>query len=288
MATSTSMDTLFKKEFKLMMEGRKSLAKSTDLANIPVPKLPEMLLGTPKLKLATVKGIETEYFERLNKQMVEIVPRTSLQKRQVLSDGSFRKDKNGKYVTDPVPVPHNSVAILSTLSIGLKNVVVKNGKKIKYHTPEGFKYVDYIIQNGVRKYIYIVPKKHVYRYNLCALVLTQNKRKNFYKGARLALQNGVYIYLYVIPYTYRQNIDQRILGVKPSYDFTKQYNLLLKAWQSKGILFDLSKTTLDDQVKGITNLAIEEYEGTIVADDFLQLTGKSLAEEKKDDIPEFV
>lgn len=271
-------DTIFAREFRAMMNGRRSLSQGYKLADLPIPPIDTMTKGAPKGRLALIKGVKEMFFERLNGKEVQLVGRTSLQKRQVLSDGTFRRDSNGAYVYDQVPVPHGSVAVLSNLSIGLRRVV--DGRE---HKPTvGFKYVDFVETPNGRRYIYIIPKNYVYRLELCALVLTPNRRRIYYKGCKLALQNGHYVYLYVIPYTYRDNADVRILGVKSTFDFDREVSTILKYWAEVGVIFHPSLTALEGQVNGETNLGIVDLEGTVVADDYRRYD-LSMAEEKEEE-----
>lgn len=275
-------DSLFYKEFRDMMNGRRSLAHNYRLVDLPLPELEGMTIGEPKGKMALVKGIKEPFFDRLNGQEVQLVGRTQLQKRQVLSDGSFRTDKDGNFVTTQVPVPHDNVAILSSVSIGLKRFIEVDGVKREHKVTEGYRYVDYVEGKQGRRYIYIVPKQFVYRLSLCALILTPNKRRVFFKGCKLALQNGNYVYLYVVPYTYRDNIDIRVLGVKSSYNFDTEVTQIIQYWMHIGVIFNLNLTALEGQVYGQTNLGILDLEGTIVSEDYQRL-GVSMAEEKEEE-----
>lgn len=274
-------DDLFFREFKDMMNGRKSLSRTLNLVDLPLPSIKSMTAGVPKLHMALVKGVKEPFFDRLNTKEVQLIGRTQLKKRQVMSDGNFQRDKDGKYMYIQVPVPHGSVAILSTLSIGLRRYVGEGDKKRQHVVSDGFRYVDYVENNGTRKYIYIIPKEYVYRLNMCALIMTPNKRRSFYRGSKLALQNGNYVYLYVVPYQYRDILDQRVLGVKSSFNFDEEVSDILAYWMQIGVIFNLRATALDSQVNGITNLGILPLEGTCVSEDFVR-HGVSLAAEREE------
>lgn len=270
-------DSIFAREFKAMMDGRRSLTSGFKLSVLPLPVIDTMLQGVPKGRMALIRGIKELFFDRLNNQDVQLVGRTSLQKRQVLSDGTFRLDNNGQFVYDQIPVSHNCIAILSPISIGIRRFV--DGQE---HRPsDGFRYVDYIESpNNSRRYIYIVPKQFVYRLELCALIITSNKRRVFYKGCRLALQNGNYVYLYVIPYKYRANMDARVLGVKSSFNFDKEVTAILNYWAETGVIFFPCLTALTDNISGVSNLGIVDLEGTVASDDYRRFD-ISLADEKE-------
>jgi hypothetical protein len=271
-------DNLFAKEFKDMMNGRRSMSISFKLVDLPLPMLESMINGTPKGHIAVLRGIKEPFFDRLNGEEVQLVGRTTLQKRQVLSDGTFRLNKDGKNEYTQVPVTHGCVAILSKTSIGLKRTV--DGKEHK--VSEGFRYVDYVDTTSGRKYIYVVPKTYAFRLNMCALVITPNKRRVYFKGCKLALQNGNYVYLYVIPFKYRETQDIRILGVKSDYSFDKEVSQIIQYWMSLGVIFDLKKTALADQVNGITNLGIMDLDGTVVSEDYRRFD-ISMADENEAD-----
>lgn len=275
-------DSLFYKEFRDMMNGRRSLSQGFKLVDLPLPELDTMINGVPKGQMALIRGIKEPFFERLNGEEVQLVGRTQLKKRQVLSDGTFRRDANGNYVCTHITVPHECVAILSKRSIGLKRYVEVNGIKREHKVSEGFRYVDYVGTREGRKYIYIVPKMYVYRLNMCALVLTPNKRRVYFQGCKLALQNGNYVYLYVVPYKYRDNMDARVLGVKSHYDFSKEVTQIIHYWMSIGVIFNLHLTALEGNINGVTNLGIMDLEGTIVAEDYKRY-GVSMAEEKEEE-----
>jgi hypothetical protein len=279
---SRTNDSLFHKEFRDMMNGRRSISKNFNLVDLPLPELTTMINGFPKLHMALVKNIKEPFFDRLNNQEVQLVGRTTLQKRQVLSDGTFRKNAQGKFEYTQIPVPHGHVAILTSLSIGLKRKIMVNGVERPHKVTDGYRYIDYVQTKLGRKYIYIIPKSFVYRLSMCALVLTPNKRRNYFQGCKLALQNGNYVYLYVVPYKYRENLDLRVLGVKSSFDFNEEVSQIITYWMGLGVIFNLTVTTLEGQVNGVTNLGIMDLEGTVVSEDYTRI-GASLADENEEE-----
>lgn len=284
-------DNIFNREFKDMMNSRKAHITGFALSTIPLPDFKSVTpsnstfyTGAKTRKVALVKGVTEPFFERLNNTEVELVGRAKLYKRQVLSDGSFRKDNNNKYVADEVTVPHTSVAVLSPISIGLKRFKEDSrGSQIEHRPSEGYKYVDYVETKEGRKYIYIVPKQLVFRLTLVALMLTHHRHRNFYHGTKIALQNGHYIYLYTAPYTYRENTGAYILGLKASTNFDTEVKQLLDFWQKTKVMFPIQDTQLKEQINGLTNLGFQEMEGTLTIEDFKRLD-KSLADEVRDDL----
>lgn len=258
-----SSDEIFIKQFKNMMNIRSSLFPPFKLSDLPLGD--DMFSGTPKRSLAIIRGIDEPFFSRLNNWTVELVGRSTLSKRLALSDGSFRKDDKGNYVVTPVPVPNISVAVISSLSIGLLRKY-EDGRI--HNVSDGFKYVDYFVSDGNKKYIYIIPRSNVYKLNLSALVVSLTHRRSFYKGCKLALQNGRYVYLYVVPFKYRSYGEEVVVGVKPSINFEKEVSTLLSYWLSIGVTFDLSLTKLDDTLNGVNNVGILDIEGTLSYEDF--------------------
>lgn len=275
-------DKLFCTEFRQMMNERNMHLKSDPrfhLVELPMPDLGKMFSVNIGRSLGKIVGVKEPYFSKLNGSMVTILKRGTYRKRQVDSFGKFIKDSKGNLVYTQVPVPRESVAVLSSVSIGLKNSVVEHGVKKKYQPSKGFKYVDYIVRDGKKSFIYIIPREMVYRLNTCALALSQNSMRNYYKGYKLALQNGSYVYMYVIPtYKYRSQSNYRVLGVKAGIDFSQEVITILNLWQSLGVIFDLEKTS----VGGGLNLGIITLEGTLYAEDYKPL-GNSMKVEKDED-----
>jgi hypothetical protein len=89
----------------------------------------------------------------------------------------------------------------------------------------------------------------------------------------------------VIPYTYRENLDVRVLGVKSSYNFDKEVTAILNYWVEQGVIFHPSLTALEGQVNGQTNLGIIDLEGTIIYDEYRRY-GVSMAEEREEEFME--
>lgn len=253
---SITSNNLFYKEFKYMMNQRKASGRSIELSRFEVPEMEGVITGKPRGVIALVKGIKEPFFDRLNGREVQLMPKGTLYKRKVLSDGSFRLDDKGKEVKDVVSIKRGCVAILSDVSIGLKRTIEKDGKSVSHTPSEGYMYVDYVETKNGRKYIYIVPKDFVYKLNMCALVLSLTSLRNFYKGAKVALKDGTYVNVYVVPYKYRENSGTRVLGVKSSNNFNTEFTNLLKLWLSKGLIFDVRLTYLEESINGLNNLGI--------------------------------
>ena len=283
------MAKVFKQQFKTMMSDLKYVYGSTvSLVHHPyITQGLSLQVHRCGNNCLHVKNITEKYFDRLNKTEVRYLKRTTFEKRIVQSDGSYRKDKQGNYVTKKIYPPHGSVLISSPISIGLRTYI--EGTDKLHNVSEGYAYLDYKTvkhpETGVlaKEYIYYVPSKYLYPANLVSLVLTTTKLRNYYKGCRLAASNGEYIYLYVTPYRARKNKNYRVIATALTTDFDVQVNKLLASLFEKGILFDLSITNMSDDVaqRG-DNLAFEIYNGTLDPDIY-EPYGLSLAE--KGDFP---
>lgn len=281
-----TQDEVFTKEFKEMMSARRAKNIEFNMNQLFIPKFTTMQSGAPKGTIALVQGVKEPYFEELNDSEVVILPRGSVEKRKVMGNGEFEKDKNGEYVTFSVAVPKDSVAVISSRNIRLKRII-KEGDTSRKHTPsQGYRYIDYKDTPMGRRFIYLIPKVHVYKLNLAALVITPNKRRVFYKGSQLALQNGTFIYMYVVPYSYRKSQDARVIGVKSSVDFDQEVNTILRSWIDLNILFDLGITQLADQVQGVTNLGLRPVLGTQLED--YERIGGNLQDDQEETFQEFV
>lgn len=260
-----SPDALFKKEFMQTMHERKMRALNFHIREVVIPeKMEEKRLPKPEC-VYKVRGVVEPYFSKLNGKVVEKYTE-EVRKRQLTSTGEFRKEK-GKYVYDEVVVPINSMCIVSSVTIQLRNVIQEVGRPpVAYNPSEGFRYVDYIEDtNGGRRYIYIIPKDYLVPLDLCALVLTPNTHRDQYKGLRVALANGHYVNLYVIPYKHQGERGYRVLDVKPTTNFDVEIKALLEFWVRIGVMFNPEFAHMDEAVRGgKCNLVIEDLVGSRV------------------------
>lgn len=283
-------DYVFYREFVDMMNSRRITNQGFRYVDLPLPAFNSMINGAPKRKQVFISDkqhnkITERFFERLNGTTAELVGKTTLLKRQFLADGSFRKDAKGDFMYTQIPVKHECTAILSPVNIGLKKFDIdEKGRKKDIVIDELYRYVDYVeSRDGTRKYIYIIPKKHVYNTNMVALIVTPNKHRNYYKGCKLALQSGNYIYMYIIPYKYSVNQSYRIIGVKPSVNFDNEVGQIINMWVRMGVLFNLNMTALNNPIKGIENLGIMDLEPTLDIGEFESYDSNiTLADEGRD------
>lgn len=274
-------DELFYREFRDMINDRKAQLGGSEkfqIDNLPIPK--EITSGgIPKTPMAYVKGINTPCFDKLNKSEVQLTNKTTLKKRLLNSDGTFRRGEDGKVKVTEVSVKQGFVAVLSDINIHLKKYQIENGVKRQISYPDGFRYVDYIETKVGRKYIYIIPKGNVYKMNMCALIMTKNPHRIYYRGCKTVLQNGENIYIYVVPFKrYSEMTEYRVLKVKSSLSFDAEVTAILRYWVKMGVIFDYYLTSLDTGVKGIKNLALSKFSGTLCIDEYNKYT-VSMADE---------
>lgn len=286
------IDTLLCADFHKMMRGRKCLLarnQNFQIPRLPIPKLSTLSPETG-CQRAVIKGVKEDYFSTLNTKHVLVLPRNGLVKRQVDVDGVSFKAVNGKIVTVPVTVPNGCTAVMSTCNIALPNAVENSlGKKVLYKPAKEYKYVDYIDKQGeLRQYIYIVPKSCVYSLNSCALVITANRRKVYYKGYRVALQNGDNVYLFVVPYKNKASYcDYRVIGLKEGINFNSEVERIIRFWMKLGVTFNLHLTNVELNDYDIKNIAFEELTGTLLSDDYSPYSDISLGESDSESFQDY-
>lgn len=220
-----TLDDIFKREFN---QCRASLTSTNTIFDLNLqPK------ALPKDDFYNVRGIEVDYYSKLNTSNVMLVPRgVKLEKRMQGSDGGLRRKKDGSYFTIEVKVPKGSVAVVSNIAIGLPN----------RFSAEGYDYVDFIeLKNPKgevvgRRYTYILPRSVLYKVNFNALALSSRKMKS-YQGVSIKSWNLGVLHLCIIPYkpkrTYANTV---ILVAKPSLDFSKEVEQLTLTLQNLGVI----------------------------------------------------
>ena len=220
-----TLDEIFKREFNQTRSYLKSGISIYDLVLQPTT--------LPKQDFYNVKGIDDKYYGRLNDYNVSPLPRGyELKRRQLNSNGEFRVRKDGSFFIVNVSVPRGSVAVLSHLAIGLP---------FSYKVG-GFDYVDYIeVKNDSgevtsRRYIYILPRKYLYKTNFNALAISSKKMKA-YQGISIKTWNCGVLYLCVIPYkpnrTYASTI---VLTAKVGTNFSNEISSLIGTLYNKGVI----------------------------------------------------
>ena len=243
-----SNDDVFAAEFSVMMTYRKNNGGATNPAysipNIQVPKLPTLIKTKERSLYAKVLNISELYYDKLNEQLVEVIKDRIIKYRKPLNDGSYQKDEDGKVKLFDYHVDADSFVVKTTVNIRKSNYVRnsngefeldRSGKKIRYTESKGFGYIDYEDVDGVRYFLYSVPKKYLYKANMTALVLSSHAHPSSYYGYKLAFVNGLYYYLCVIKYRREQNDNtSRVLGIADKVDFKPEISELLTMWQGLG------------------------------------------------------
>lgn len=256
-----SLDEIFYKEFKAMMQERKALSGSININDIPLPESFVKSHIVSKKKKVIIRGIQDEYYNKLNNTEVILWSRPKLESRKFGHDGQFLYDKDGHVLKKEVTLPHNCVAIISDKSIGVP---------LKFKTKEDFRYVDYIEhkideEHSEYRFIYIIPRHYCYELNQLALVLSFNKLKNFYWGIEVAFQSGHTVFMYVMPYRVTTaDVPYRVLMTGTNFDdFNIAIGEINEYWMKLNILFNREECELVDSVKGRSNAAYMDLDPTL-------------------------
>lgn len=248
-----SLDEIFYKEFNQTLSQRKAQCGVVNLYELPLP--PDILSNKISMHdKALIRGIDDEYYNKLNNTEVILLSRPSLKRRKFDYKGEFIK-KDGNFVFEEVTVHNKCIAVISSQKLGVP---------LKYKPKEDFTYVDMLTSKGEGtkeiKYIYIVPKKYCYKLNQVALVISLNKLRVYYNGVGMALQNGNIIYIYTIPYKpSKSERSYRCICTKTTLDFSNELKSIRDFWLKNNILFDYQSAQLSDGVHGRINVAYEEF-----------------------------
>ena len=300
-------ETILAREFAEMMKERRSINPNFSIMDITTPEL-DLITNESSVTggvLASINGIVEPYFSDLNsscnkcpfysdgscskgqekescpRKIVEIVKDRTLYKKKTTFDENgravYRKDSNGEYMTEPIKVENGFVGVYSLVNIKLPNRVERNGVKRDYKPTKGYNFIHSVETDMGTKYLYTVPMEVVFPLDLCALVISLNKHKAYYKGCKIALTTGHYVYVYSIPYKYRENSGYKLIGAKPNPNFDKEMDELLKYWVNENILFDLKLTELQGNFDGNKNLGYQHLPGTRAYGDYVK-TNKPLKE----------
>lgn len=263
------MEDLLLKDFKKMMSERSTIDFGYDYNRIPLPSMTSLEKPIYEYRRCVVNGLDsldTKSYKDLEGKIVFYIPPN----QYANIEEEVCNVKTGQKLDEFVNVPSTHVRILS-------NVMVLNEEENEYEkvvTTEKSKtvalqgqdcWLDGKVKIGVYLYYsYIIPRKYVRTINYLELLFTFNRRSKHYGGYRLALQTGLYAYLYVMPFTYKQHRDSLSLGVCTSMNIGTDINNLIALWKDNGIIFDLNLTELEDYSKGVTNLAYQVLEPTIL------------------------
>lgn len=288
--TAKTNDELFVKEFKEMMIARQMSNRATASSYMQYLKYPEdlnNLEGLPNLEFVMIKGIPLNIkdewgmdFSALNRKIGQIMPVTSVPQKQRFADASIAKNSKGEVITKDVPVPKDSLVVITTARVGMEQ-----GKKTK--RTNDFMLVDVVNKKGKNYYVYFIPKAFLYKVNLCSLIATPNRQRKFYKGYEIALTAGIYMYLFVVPYKEGKEEARQIISTKASFDFDNELNSILRLWVENNIMFNPNETRLEQGVEDtfrigdhrrvLNNIGILELEPTLMADDYTSSVENNIA-----------
>lgn len=252
-------EEIFFKEFNQMINQLKATNGVLDLYNLP---LPNYNFRVEKSEIVAIGGIEVEYYEKLNNSECLLWSWGQLKRRKFDYKGEYIKDKDGNQIFVDVTLPHECVAVVSDIVIGVP---------LKFKSEEHFEYVDMITRRENNKiyYVYIIPRKYCYKINQVALVANTNKMRSYYDGIGITLKNGNILYLYTIPYKPSKQIrGYRIIHTKTNNDFSKELTLIKDYWLKNNYMFNPEKCAIMEGIKGRDNLAIQSL--PVVMDEYIR------------------
>lgn len=239
-----SLEDVFVKEFR---EATSMTAGYKDIYSIPLPKVSESweVSGT---ELYAVKGIEEEYYEKLNLSLVKKLPRDKVAKRRKIDKvtRSFKKDDKGEYIYEDYKVPEGSIVVLSDKQIDLPySMYLKN--------TSGYGYIDFVGSGDKIQYMYVLPKSVLYRVNQTALVLSVKSMKSYAGKGYQTWNNGV-IFLHVIPYSPNAKyVGSKVLKTGTTINYLKEIDAIVSYWESNLLIPSIKLSELQTGV----NLALK-------------------------------
>lgn len=224
-----SLEQVFIKEFKKTLRGRVS---SGNIYNMPLPNDCKNW-EVSNCEIYGVSGITQDaggLFFKLNKTLVKRLPKSHVAKRKKvdLVNKCYVKDNNGNLVYEDVDVPSGSIVIVSK-----ENLRLPYGYKTN---EDGFGYIDVVLNNGVKEFLYYIPKKYLYLTNQTALALSVKNMKNF-SGMGYVTWNFGVVYLHVIPYNVnRKYVGTKILKTSHGLNYAREVKNIVDFWQKNNIV----------------------------------------------------
>ena len=174
-----TLEEIFYKEFNGMMQQLKVNNGILNINEVPMPPEASSYFKMEKHDIVAIQGINDEYYSKLNNTESLLWNSGQLKRRRFDYKGEFMKDKDGHQLYDDVTLPHECVAVISDVKLGVP---------LKYKPSEPFEYVDKVSnKDGLVKYVYIVPRKYCYKVTQVALVLSLNKMRVYWDGIAIAL-----------------------------------------------------------------------------------------------------
>ena len=211
-----------------------------DIYNIPLPKECDKweVSGT---ELYAIKGIEDDYYGKLNKTIVKKLPKGFSAKRRVIDkvNRNYKKDNNGSYIYEDYKVPSGSIVVLSEVSIELPYSRYMSDK-------DGFGYIDFVKRDGKVLYMYAIPKSKLYKINQTALAISVKNMKNFSGMGIVSWSSGT-LFIHIIPYNPNSNyVGSKILKTGYTLNYTKDVDTLVKYWENRGVIPNIGLCGMQD------------------------------------------
>ncbi|MGF2715376.1 hypothetical protein ACQUY5_24495 [Bacillus cereus] len=241
------LDKHFHKEFKQLMMELRSETRFT------VKQLPSPFSKPTLLNKVFIKGIEDEKYGKLNGKYAVIRKNNSIVRNVYHNNGEKKAETT-------YTAKEGNAIIITTENLQLP---------YRYRpTDKALEYIDYRETNGIRTFIYSIPKKYLYRTKQTALVLAQNTKRSHYGGLKLTLTNGHSIYLYIVSLgNVREREGNVALVTKTGNDYAVELQKLQEYWLQRGIIFPKNVLELEIPIGDTTNLgykvleAVEDYVG---------------------------
>lgn len=216
-----NLEESFKREFRKYVSANVGYK---DVFSIPLPKKCDGWFIS-KGNEVVINNIEEPYYSYLNEcREAYLFPKgVKLEKRKIDKvNRVFLEEK------EAVTVPSSSLAVLSDVNIKLP---------FRYKSKEdGFAFVDTMKLQGKVFYIYVIPKKYLYRVNVCALTLSVNKPRCFYGYSVKTWKHGL-LTLAVVPYKHGKDlIGTKVLETKRSLDFKVELGEIIKFWEEQKLI----------------------------------------------------
>lgn len=176
------------------------------------------------------------------------LPRGTKVSRRVIDKvtRSYKKDDIGNFLVEDYVIPSGSMVVLSSVKLGIPfNAYLRPS--------EGFGYVDFIrSKDGSVEYLYVVPKKYLYRAHQTALAVSVSNNLRCYEGKGFqSWKNGV-VFIKIIPYSPNRSFkDSKILKTGIGLNYSKECQKLLKLWVESGFIPNPSDCILDSDGSNI-------------------------------------
>lgn len=268
-----SLDSIFTTEVNSTMASLSAINSNIGLLKIPIPS--DLGLYVARSKSIVPKGIDEEYYSKLNGVSCYVLRKQQLYRRKFGHDGEFKRNEDNSYIFENYHVPLGHVAVASSVCLHVP-------LSFKPKESDTYDYVDVINSKNLGvQYIYVLPKSVCYAVNYTALVLSFSKLKKFYSGMGFQSIYGHTFYLYVIPYKPTESSlyqNYRILGTKTSDDYTKDVESIVASWLKAGLIYDSSLGIMGDG----TNILFKSQTSNF--SEYIQMDTRPLDKSSEEDI----